>query len=300
MKIEKDENIEIGNSDLVVVKKMGNVVEIRKSNFTNSDMPFIKISDKEYIVKDSGEVKEFNKSENKSENLESLRQTFKRLRDLINTNFVGAKNELFITLTYAENMTDTKQLCCDFEKFNKKMKYKYDDIDYINVVEPQARGAWHCHVLYRFNSLESVFIKNSDISKMWGHGFVTVRALEECDNIGSYLSAYLADIDLNDTSLFDGPVNFDNLNGKKVFEKEVDGETKRFVKGGRLHLYPSKMQLYRVSKGIIKPTLDYCRYSDIKKIVGSTKPHYQKNIVILDDNFKKINRHQYVQYNLKR
>lgn len=294
MKIEKDENIEIGNSDLVVVKKMGNIVEIRKSDFTNSEMPFKKISDTEYIIKATGEVREFNKSENKSENLESLRQTFKRLRDLINTNFVGAKNELFLTLTYAENMTDNKQLYFDFEKFNKKMKYKYGDIDYINVVEPQARGAWHCHVLYRFNSLESVFIKNSDISKMWGNGFVTVRALEECDNIGSYLSAYLADIELNEDSL-DLASSCDT-----VVEREVDGESKHFIKGGRLHLYPSKMQLYRVSKGIVKPTLDYCRYSDIKKIVGSTKPHYQKNIVILDDNFKKINRHQYVQYNLKR
>lgn len=298
MKVIKDEIIELGNYDIVTVKRMKNVLEIRKSDSVNSDMPFTKISDTEYMLKQTGEVREFNKSDDRSQNNESLRQTFKRLRDLINSNFEGAKNELFITLTYKDNMTDTKKLYSDFVKFNKKMIYKYKDIDYINVVEPQGRGAWHCHVLYRFNDCGSVYIKNSDIAEMWGHGFVTVRQLENCDNIGAYLSAYLADIEFTD----DNYEQWNNYVGQKidVVEKEIGGQKKKFIKGGRMHLYPSGMNLYRSSKGIVKPDVSVMQFSEVKKIVGFAEPHYLKNIVITDDNNKKLNRHQYLQYNLRR
>ena len=63
---------------------------------------------------------------------------------MINNNFTGKPNELFVTLTYAKNMTDTKRLYTDMNKFIKRLKYKYkesSDIDYLAVVEPQGRGA---------------------------------------------------------------------------------------------------------------------------------------------------------------
>ncbi|PEZ26663.1 hypothetical protein CN361_31525, partial [Bacillus cereus] len=42
-----------------------------------------------------------------------------------------------------------------------KRKYKNEStIDYISVVEPQGRGAWHCRVLLRFNDKDSIFLPN--------------------------------------------------------------------------------------------------------------------------------------------
>ena len=41
------------------------------------------------------------------------------------------------------------------------------------------RGAWHCHVLLRFNSLDKVYIPNADIAKIWGQGFVSVKAMKK-------------------------------------------------------------------------------------------------------------------------
>src|SRR5690606_32528235 len=116
-------------------------------------------------------------SENRQQNYNSLRQTFKKLRYLINNNFEGLSNELHITLTYKENMTDPKRLYVDFDRFFKRLRYKYKNdssIDYVSVIEPQGRGAWHCHVLMRFNDLDKVFIKSDDLSALWGQGFIKI------------------------------------------------------------------------------------------------------------------------------
>lgn len=300
MRIDKDECVEIKDSDIVKVKKMGNVIEVCKSNYISTDMPIKKLDSNRYMVKTTGEIKEFCKTKSRAENLDSIRNSFKKLRDLINANFVGGKNELFITLTYAENMTDPKKLYSDFEKFNKKMKYRFKDvdIDYINVVEPQERGAWHCHILYRFNGLETIYIKNKDIADLWGHGFVVVKGIEGCDNIGAYLSAYLGDIELDSDSAIDFIGNTDL--DIEIVSKNVDGIEKKFIKGGRLHMYEKGMRIYRKSKGILVPIVEDMVFSDIKKIVGTRDPHYSRNIEIFDNDNKLINRHQYIQYNVKR
>ena len=130
-------------------------------------------------------------------------------------------------------MTDPKVLYKDFDKFMKKLKYKYKSVDYINVVEPQGRGAWHCHILLRFNDYKKIYIPNKEISKMWGHGFVSVKAIKkDIDNLGAYLSAYLGDVEINDDNirdlLHDGVVKPGQaLNIKEV---EVEGVKKKFIK----------------------------------------------------------------------
>lgn len=70
----------------------------------------------------TGEIKKYNHTENRINNIKNLKQTFKRLRDIINTNIVDIKKVLFVTLTYAENMTDHKRLYEDFRRFNQKFQ----------------------------------------------------------------------------------------------------------------------------------------------------------------------------------
>jgi len=196
-------------------------------------------------------------------------------------------------------MTDTKRLYNDFKKFIKKFRYKYEkeygSIDYMTVVEPQERGAWHHHLLVRFNELttKNIFIPSGEVSEIWGHGFIKMKSLKDCDNIGAYLSAYLADVELTEENI--GRAFREK---EEVIAKVVDGKEKKFIKGGRLHLYPSGMNLYRKSKGIQMPERQDMRYSDIKKVVGSTTPNYTKQIVIEQDDF--TNTITYEQYNMKR
>ena len=221
---------------------------------------------------------------------------FKKLRYLINNNFVGKRNELFLTLTYKENMTDPKKLYDDVRKFIMRLKYEFKDkstLDYINVVEPQERGAWHCHLLLRFNELENVFIPSHEMFKLWGHGYITIKSMKDVDNIGAYLSAYLADLELTGDNIHKATEE-----GLNVIEKEIDGQKKKFIKGGRLHLYPTGMNLYRKSKGVKPPERKKMKYSEAIKKVGSVQPHFTADITITTDDFE--NTIAYEQYNSKR
>ena len=292
------EGVIIPDGDLVTVTKMNHIVEVQHMQKMNRKAHVKKLDKDRYVYLGSGEIKEFNHIENRSQSFNSLRQTFKKLRYLINNNFTGAGNELHVILTYAENMTDTKRLYKDYEKFIKRLRYKYKDIssiDYISVVEPQGRGAWHCHVLLRFNEIDKVYIENSELAELWGHGFVTIRSLKDVDNIGAYLSAYLTDVELTEDNI----ISFVDVDTDYVIVvKEVNGQEKNIVKGGRLHLYPSGMNLFRKSKGIVYPERQRMKYKEIKKIVGSAEPTYQKSITVENDDF--TNTINYEQYNLKR
>lgn len=289
---------------LVKMTDMGHIKEVMsidKLNFTAP--PITKIDRDFYMLNETGEVKGYKHTENRSENIKNLQDTFKKIRHIINYNFNGSGNELAFTLTYAENMTDPKRLMKDFEKFWKKLKYRYGkDIDYFSVVEPQGRGAWHCHVLLRFNALDKVYIPNEEIARLWGLGFVTVKAIRgNVDNLGAYLSAYLGDIECtpeNERLISECCSSGPGL--QEVKTVEVDGIEKRFIKGGRLHLYPTGMNIYRKSKGIKVPESSWMPYSEVKKIVGPVTPNYSSALYVFDNNDVEVNKITYEQYNLKR
>jgi len=305
VKVLKNQPLEvIKDEKKVKLTYMGNIKEImylQKS--TTKPFGIKKINANEYIVLATGEIKEFNKIKNRSQDKESLRKTFKHIRELINTNFTGCPNELCFTITYKENMTDNKVLYKDFDLFIKKLKYKYKDIDYMNVVEPQGRGAWHCHILLRFNSVKKIYIPNKEISAMWGRGFVSVKAMKkDIDNLGAYLSAYLGDVELQEDNLSELVDSGAIEPGQAFNVKEVDvnGIKKKFIKGGRLCFYPPGMNIYRCSRGIKQPTVTHLPYFEAKKIVGAVTPTYATRTVILDDNNALLNSISYEQYNVKR
>ncbi|WP_214750077.1 hypothetical protein [Exiguobacterium sp. s189] len=297
--MEEESRPAISPISSVRVTKMNHLVEVQHMEFMNRTNHIKKLDKERYVNLKTGEIGEFNHSEVRSDSFNSLRQTFKKLRYLINNNYTGVGNELHITLTYEENMRDTKKLYSDFDKFMKRFRYKYSkqygSIDYMTVVEPQERGAWHHHLLIRFNDMKGkkIFIPNNEVCEIWGHGFTNIHSLKGVDNIGAYLSAYLTDVEVNSTNVHQ--VIADKRELKIV---EVDGQEKKFIKGGRLHLYPSGMNLYRKSKGIQMPERQEMKYQDIKKVVGSTTPNYTKQIVVEQDDF--TNTITYEQYNMKR
>jgi hypothetical protein len=290
------EPVLLSKKDVVKVTKMNHVIEVQHMEKMNHTNHIKKLDKDRYVDIRTGEIKDFEHSETRKDNQNSLRQTFKKLRYLINNNFIGNSNELHITLTYKENMTDTQTLYKDFQNFIDRLRYAYKKqttIDYLTVIEPQARGAWHCHVLMRFNELDKVYIKNKDLRALWGLGFVTIKSLKDVDNIGAYLSAYLTDVELTEQTVFKAIAD-----QSEVVIRQVEGQEKKFVKGGRLHMYPPGMNLYRKSKGVVPPERDVMKFGDIKKIVGSAKPHYQKSYHIQTDEFE--NTITFIQYNTKR
>lgn len=295
-KFEKSKGQYISDYKTVKVKRMKHIVEVMAvDNATNGFDNIQKLSKSHYMVKDTGEVLEYKQSENRGQNIAGLKKSFRKIRDLINNNFTGQGNELHVTLTYAENMQDTKRLYEDFVKFWKRYQYKYGkDCDYLTVVEPQGRGAWHFHLLLRQNDVEKLYIPSDEMASLWGHGFVKIKSLKGVDNIGAYLSAYLCDVELTKETL---PMAV--MEQKEIKEVEVDGQLKRYIKGGRLHMYPPGMNLYRKSRGIVFPEVEQMKYGDIKKIVGNATPNYSMTVTIQEAD-KLLNRITYEHYNTKR
>jgi hypothetical protein len=284
----------IDPEDYVIVTDMNEIVEVQYMAHRNISAPIKKLSKEEFVDLQTGEIKQFQHLENRGQNVNSLRQTFKKLGYLVNNNFSGAKNELWVTLTYKENITDLAKVSKDFDKFIKRWKYflqkyygkniakKYKDeeiqkkskMEFIKVLEPQGRGAWHIHLLVKFPNLNSIYIKNSQLADLWSHGFVDVKRIKQTDNLGAYLCAYLADIPVHEpesewteqdhqyyTSILK------KQGATSVASTKVDA-TKEVIKGGRLHMYPSGMNIFSKSKGIVYPERRPMKYKEVRESLG--------------------------------
>lgn len=262
----------------VCLKSMGNIKQITISDRQNTGATIKPISKKEYMIVSTGEIKKIiHHAHDRTENLRNLEKTMRNLRDLINTNVTpqNIKRIRFITLTYRENMHDTKLLYTDFRDFSKRLrryiKNRYDmSYEYIVCVEAQGRGAFHLHMIAIFPKIPP-FIENETLAKIWGHGFVSIKALDSnIDNIGAYLTAYLSDLDIESGI----PLTHDLLQGELRTVQTGQGDSKHIIKGSRLKLLPPGLNIYRCSRGIKKPTIEKISYGDA--IETLSKANYQK------------------------
>lgn len=230
-------------AEIVYCKNRNRSVIIRrldKLHYEKIDLKTGEVEEKEYK----------NNSENRSENLANLQRTFNNLIGIIRTNFTGySKKQLFLTLTYAENMQDKDKLYKDFDNFRRKLYRKYKDhkFDYVSVAEPQGRGAWHFHIMLK--SDKNLYIDNRELEKLWGHGTTEVDRLKS-DDVGTYYSSYFT-------------------NAKAEVKEGENNNKKKYIKGSRLHFYPNGFKFYRCSRGIKRPTEEFNTYDKVVEEFGN-------------------------------
>lgn len=283
MKIKQVENIKPEPADMVTVKIAGNVTEIRFSK-TSAGSPIKKVDKDHGVDVRTGELVEFQHGTSRASDKASVAQSLKRLRDIINANLEIPDNALWVTLTYAKNMRDEKQLYADFHAFFKRFR-RYQErkgqppADYIACAEPQGRGAWHLHVLLIFPN-KAHFIPNAEMAKLWKHGFTKVTDLKAVDNPGLYLTSYLGDMGLLEAA----QAGAMSANIKEVDVTGTDGvrQKKSIVKGARLHMYPPGFNIYRTSRGIKRPVVTTMTEGKAQKLVGNTPLTYEKTIAVTD------------------
>ena len=266
------------------------IVELITS--ANRDKPNKSISRYRKLTKDTfldtetGEIRNYKHYEKRVDSTRELRKTFHELRRRINYNFVGNESEKFVTLTYKKKMTDRNKLYKDFKNFILKLKYRFPNIEYIVVVEPQHTGSWHLHVLLKNNNREKLYIEQELLDKLWEHGFTYIESITDVDNLGAYFVARFTDDNLLE--------NDDN----------VETTRKAIVKGARLKFYPSGFKLYRCSKGIKKVTSEDMPYSMAKhKVKGMHRTYAKtKRILTEDETMVKhvLNEITYEQFNSNR
>lgn len=284
MKIERvNENVRPTKDDYVTLKTTGNVKELKWCQKRSRGGTIRKISKEEYVDTKTGEIRQFKHHESRASDMVQVAKTLTELRDIINTNVDDVSHCRWVTLTYAENMTDDKKLMIDFQHFNERMRKKAGHYEYIVCAEPQGRGAWHLHLIMIFEN-KAPFIDNSVMAACWKRGFVTVKRLDGVDNVGVYLTAYLGDIELNEAI----KANVD-ISGYEVKEVETENDNgrmqkKRILKGARLKMYPPGFHIYRFSRGIKKPLIERMTEQEAQKKVSADTLTFESTVLIEDEN----------------
>ena len=223
-----------------------------------------------YVVLETGEIKNMNQeAEKRTDNLDSVRRTMKRLRRLIGANFVSneinRKDQLWITLTYREDVNATDKnspeiVYKDFKRFIRKLREKYNPtIEYIAVLEPQASGRWHLHVLMKTMNNSKLYIPNSDIENLWGKGFTSTKRLKNSDNVSAYVMAYVSNVEIDLKSSDKGKAN-----------------SKKVIKGGRLSFYPKGIRIYRRSRNLVDPKIQKGQKREVLSLKAREKLYKPK------------------------
>lgn len=104
-----------------------------------------------------------------------------------------AYNPKFLTLTFGENISNVEEANLLHTKFIKKFNYKIFqkkkiELKYVSVIEFQKRGAIHYHMVL-FNI---PYILSESVFKVWGHGYIKIKKVNEHKNVARYLTKYMS------------------------------------------------------------------------------------------------------------
>lgn len=297
MIIQRMETVpEIDGHKQVRLKECGHILEIMSRDHQGHGKPTtIKISADEYIDTRDGEIKQFHHQTSRADNLKSVARSLQLGRDMLNANIDDVSRCRWLTLTYAENMTDPVQLQRDFKHFNTRCRERFGHYEYITAAEPQGRGAWHLHCVLIFDE-KAPYMPNDVVADLWKRGFVTVKRLDDVDNVGAYLTAYLGDMDLDEARAH-------GISGEvKTVEFEENGEqkSKKYIKGARMYMYPVGFNIFRYSRGCKKPVVTYTDYESAKEKACGGAQTFSKAVVLLDENSEFSDTIVYEYYNTNR
>jgi predicted SnoaL-like aldol condensation-catalyzing enzyme len=309
--------IQLAAADELTIIRQG-AFHVKTRFMKNRVKPHIqKLKGNRYRILSTGEEKEMAATTGKTNH--NLKHTYEALRGLIRANFTNdAHNQVFLTLTYRENIRDAEKVCNDFRAFFQRLRRTKPEhqLEYISVIEPQARGAWHLHVMIKSDQPVLWFDKWK-IKEVWGkeRGNAYVERLKS-DDVGAYYVSYFTHLFLDENQK-KGVSDIDSAMAEverlKTAQKEHEqGHNpdapadermallkKARIKGGRLHFYPRDLKFYRCSSGIIRPKKEEIFQIDLENM-NLGEPAYSTTREILDETGKQLNVIQTDYYNLHR
>ena len=236
IKIKKLPYACLSRAEIIKVFEGNGIIEVesmQKAPFSLSNR-FVRLSKTEYLNKETGEIKYYKKTETRNQNPNEVRKTFKALRRLINYNFCAGNNEKFITLTYGKLQKNPKEVNRDFRHWWRKIKKHFPSLEYICVIEYQASGSIHLHVLVKDIENEDLPLEQELLNETWTKGFSEVTEIKNVSNLGAYFSARFTDIDLKEEDI------------------QNENTSKLILKGARLKYYKTGQKIFTRSKGIVR------------------------------------------------
>lgn len=282
---------EISSNQLVTVTQAGEQTKVTYIKHRNTKARIVKVGKNGYIIVSEGDgtVHECKHTDNRMESPKSVRKSLNQLCDVINANVADIKRCKWVTLTYAEYMTDLKKLIRDWENFAKKVRRKWGSFEYIKVKEPQGRGAWHLHVLMIFES-KAPYMDKGELCKAWGNrGFVYVKNLKDGFDNGLYFMAHIGDMELSEAEAAGITVDSNKLSADK-----------KYIKGARLSLYPRGVRIFDCSQGIARPIKQSMTKAQADLLVQDKSEVSQYNAVLTDDDGHYVNEISVTKYRDKK
>lgn len=284
IKIKKLPFAVLDKAEVIKVFEGNGIVEVesmQKAPFSLNR--FVRLSKTEYVDKETGEIKKYNKkAKTRNQSPNEVRKTFKALRRLINYNFCAGNNEKHITLTYGKLQKDYKQVNSDFRHWWRKIKKHFPSLEYICVTEYQASGSIHLHILVKDLDNEDLPLEQTLIDETWKNGFSTVKDIKNVSNLGAYFSARFTDIDLKE--------DIQNENTSKLI-----------IKGARLKFYKTGQKIFTTSRGIVRNKGQTVTQEELDDITRGAKLVYADSKIIskINENGKEIvvNTITYQQFN---
>lgn len=236
----------------------------------------IKLNKDEYIVKETGEKRQFNHNTTKAENIKSLRRQSKALGDIILTNATQDITCYHLTLTYEKEQFDVSKLSNDYKNFITRLKNICGKFENICVVEPCATGSWHLHSIIFFADPHTTLSKEQ-VQECWLKGYSCTRYVDNPRGLAKYFE--VAEITEDKAAL----IGVENL-------------SKAQVKGLRAGFYPAGTHLYRTSRGIKRPTKELMTYGKASSIIGDSSLVAKTELALIDESGYELNRLQREEY----
>lgn len=176
LKVNKESNSHYISADKIVYRTdLGNSSKIvSMSNNSTSGSCIKKLNKYEYIDTRTGERKYYNLD--KPVNIKDVKRKVRKYEEIVIYNFTGGKNELFITLTCRDKITDLKVIKDRYKEFLKNIQTDYKGLECIALFETTSNSYWHIHLFLKYVDTSKVLtIPHQDLlNKYWGYGAVHI------------------------------------------------------------------------------------------------------------------------------
>ena len=175
-KINRESNSHYISADKIVYRTdLGNSSKIvSMSNNSTSGSCIKKISKYEYIDTRTGERKYYDLD--KPVNIKDVKRKVRKYEEIVMYNFQGGKNELFITLTCRDKITDLKVIKDRYKEFLENIQTDYKGLECIALFETTSNSYWHIHLFLKYVDTSKVLtIPHQDLlNKYWTYGAVHI------------------------------------------------------------------------------------------------------------------------------
>jgi len=176
LKVNKENNSHYIGADKIVYRTdLGNSSKIVSMSHQNTSGSCIKRIDKyTYYDKRVDEIKYYDLD--KPVSIKDVKRKVRKYEEIVMYNFQGGKNELFITLTCRDKITDLKVIKDRYKEFLKNIQTDYKGLECIALFETTSNSYWHIHLFLKYVDTSKVLtIPHQDLlNKYWGYGAVHI------------------------------------------------------------------------------------------------------------------------------